>query len=115
MEYGAYKIIHVVSIVLFFSIYGMAASRGSVKKIETIVTGILLVLILVGGFGLMARLGIPHGDWPLWIKAKFAIWFIIGATGHLVLKRFPQFAMKYFWISVGLLTLASYMANYKIN
>ena len=86
------------------------------KKSETILTGILLLLILVGGFGLIKYIGIAHGvSWPLWIKLKLVIWTIIGITSHMAMKRFPQFAMKIFWFYVGLLTIASYLANYKIG
>jgi len=111
-----YKIIHIVSIVLFFALYGIAANRAVLKKSDKILTGIILVLIMVAGMGLLKYIGISHGAaWPIWIKLKFGIWFLIAATSHLVLKRFPQFAMKVFWFYVGLLTLASYLANYKIQ
>ena len=75
---------------------------------------LLLLLIITGGMGLGARTGVLKGSWPLWINIKMGIWVIVGVSGHMVLKRFPQFAMKYFWGMVGLLTLASYAANYKI-
>lgn len=116
MSYQVYKIIHIVGIVLFFSLYAVAAYRGQAKKSEKIITGVLLVIILVAGMGLVARLGIPHGQpWPMWLKAKLGIWIVLGSLSHLVLKRFPGFAVKFFWIAVGLLTLASYLANYKVG
>lgn len=115
MDYGVYKIIHIVSIVLFFAFYyGIATKKGKANKIEVIFTGILLVLILVGGFGLMARLGIPHGQWPLWIKLKFGIWFLVGILSHMIWKRFPHLSQKTFWVCVGLLTFAAYVVNYKM-
>ncbi len=118
MSYEIYKIMHIVSIVLFFAIYGMAAVK-AVKneniKFEKIVTGVLLLLLITSGMGLGARLGVMKGGWPLWLQIKLGIWFVIGASGHMVLKRFPHFAMKFFWIMIGLLVLASYMANYKIG
>jgi uncharacterized membrane protein SirB2 len=111
-----YKIIHIVSIVLFFAFYGISANRAQIKKSDKILTGVLLILILVAGFGLLKYIGISHGTaWPLWIKLKLTIFLIIGATAHMSLKRFPQYAMKIFWFYVGLLTLASYLANYKIQ
>lgn len=117
ISYQIYKILHVVSIVMFFALYAAAAvkaQRGEKFKLETILTGVCLVIILIAGMGLVARIGIPHGEsWPIWLKAKLGIWIVIGVSGHMILKRFSQFAMKYFWASSVLLVLASYLANYK--
>lgn len=114
MSYAFYKIIHVVSIVLFFSLYMSATIKKENIKKEVILTGIALVFILVSGFGLIARIGIAHGaGWPLWLKFKVAIWAFVGMFGHIVLKRFPQFSPKAFWILFGVLGLASFLANYK--
>ena len=37
-------------------------------KFEKMLTGIFLLLIMVGGMGLGARLGVLKGGWPLWIN-----------------------------------------------
>jgi uncharacterized membrane protein SirB2 len=111
-----YKIIHVVSIVLFFSTYAAAVVKPGSIKFEKILSGVAILLILVSGFGLLARLNVPMGAaWPLWVKVKLSIWIFIGALGHMVLKRFPKAAGKFLWASIGLLVVASYMANYKIT
>jgi len=108
--------IHIISIVLFFSLYAAAAYQGKSALRDKILTGVFLIFILVAGMGLVARIGIPHGaGWPLWLKLKLAIWVIIGSSGHMILKRFPQHAVKAFWVSIGLLTISSYLANYKIG
>lgn len=115
MSYAFYKIFHVVSIVLFFGLYMSAVRKNEKMKFEVIGTGVALVLILVSGFGLIAKIGITHGaGWPLWLKAKFGIWLVIGMFGHVVLKRFSAFKAKFFWGAFALLVLASYLANYKI-
>jgi uncharacterized membrane protein SirB2 len=116
MSYQVYKMIHIVSIVLFFSAYAVATVKQGSIKLEKILTGIALVLIFVSGMGLIARLGIPHGQpWPLWIHIKLAIWVIIGMSGHIILKRWPKAAAQFFWIAIGMLVMASYMANYKLT
>jgi len=118
MSYSVYKIMHVVSIVIFFSLYGMAcvkAQKNTDHKLEKILTGVLLLIIIASGMGLGARLGVLKGGFPFWVNVKMAIWFIIGIGGTIVLKRIPHNAIKFFWFSVGLLILASYMANYKLG
>lgn len=116
MSYAFYKIIHVVSIVLFFALYMSAVRKeGSIKK-EVIFTGVALMLILVSGMGLIAKIGIAHGAaWPLWLKLKLTIWAGIGLVGHTILKRFSQFKLQFFWTAFVLLICASYLANYKIG
>ncbi|MCO4756319.1 MAG: hypothetical protein KC478_17700 [Bacteriovoracaceae bacterium] len=117
MSYQVYKMIHVVSIVLFFALYMSASVKDSknIKK-EVIFSGIILMVILVSGFGLIARLGMAHGAaWPLWLKLKLAIWTVIGLVGHTILKRFAAHRLKFFWIAFVLLICASYLANYKIG
>lgn len=115
MSYGFYKIIHIASIVLFFALYMSAVAKKSEKiKLETILTGICLILILVSGMGLVARIGIPHNvSWPMWLTSKVGIWFIIGMFGHVVLKRFKQHAAKFFYFAFVLLILAVYLVNFK--
>lgn len=116
MPYQIYKMIHIVAIVLFFSGYAAAVVKKESIKLEKILTGIALVVIFVSGMGLIARLGIPHGaPWPMWIKIKLGIWTVIGAGGHVILKRAPKFAAYFFWFSIALLVSASYLANYKIG
>lgn len=115
MTYAFYKVIHIVSIVLFFVLYMSASlkSKQSIKK-EIIFTGVALLLILVSGFGLVAKIGIAHGSsWPYWIMLKLMIWAVIGMSGHIVLKRYFEKSGKVFWIFMLLLLLASYLANYK--
>lgn len=116
MSYQFYKILHISCIVIFFSTFAMSAVRAKKHKPTIIINGIALVLILVSGFGLIARIGISHGSgWPLWLNLKVAIWLVVGSIGHVAMKRFPQHLPKVFWGSIGLLVAASYLANYKIG
>ncbi|MAX66509.1 MAG: hypothetical protein QF441_06300 [Bacteriovoracaceae bacterium] len=112
MSYQFYKMLHVISIVVFFSLYAVAAYGAGNNKKNKIITGIMLLVILVGGMGLK-KFAAP-GEWPLWLNIKMVIWLIVGVFGHVIVKRFPEYAVKSFWISIGLLTLASYLANYKL-
>lgn len=115
MSYGFYKIIHLFSIVLFFTFFAFAVERGQKLKKSVIVTGVALVLLLVSGFGLVARIGIAHGSgWPLWLYGKLAIWLVLGVGAHVAMKRFAAHLTKVYWVGMILLVVAAYLANYKI-
>lgn len=113
MSYEVYNIIHLTSIMILFTSLAITFF-GLNSKLIKIFTGIATLFTLVGGMGLMARLGIGHTEgWPMWIKVKMAIWFIIGIGGAIVARRFPKFGRPAYFISLVLFIIAAGAATYK--
>lgn len=120
ISYEVYKIIHLLGIMfLFGSIGGLcmasmwvnSQNSGSGRKLAAITHGIALIIILVAGFGLLARIGIM-GEWPLWVWLKLVIWVILGGVVVLI-KRMPNAAGLLFLIIPLLGAVAAFLAIYK--
>jgi hypothetical protein len=120
--YQFYNVVHIVGIVLVMSALGGTAlhalnggtrqnnrARGLVAGLHG--TGVLL--ILVGGFGMLARLGFRHGAmFPGWLWVKLAVWVTVAALLFIPYRR-PALARP-IYLSLPLLGgLAAYMAIYK--
>jgi len=52
--------------------------------------GIAAILIPLGGFGMLARLGIVQGGLPGWIYVKLLIWLVLAAA-IVIPHRRPQY------------------------
>lgn len=122
ISYETYKVVHLLGVLLlFFSLGGVAlhalnggTRQGNVgRKLVAALHGAGTLVILVGGFGMLARLEIMHGlALPGWIWAKVTIWLILGGLVYLPYRK-PQFARPAF-VAVPLLgALAAYFAIYK--
>lgn len=123
MSYPVYKVLHLLGILTVFTALGGAAvlalreKSGTdaaedrpVRKVLMMLHGVGLVVIVVAGFGLMARKGIGHGgDLPAWIYGKAAIWLALGAAVGFIRRS----SGKALWwvVALPLLgTLAAWLA-----
>lgn len=82
------------------------------RKPIAITHGIGLLLSLVGGFGLLARLGIVHGGLPGWVMAKLGIWILFAVLIGVVSRKSSW--AKLVWPSIIVLgAAAAYLAGHK--
>lgn len=117
MNPSLYKVLHILGVLLAFAALGGAMLRALAgtpadapgRKLASITHGVALLLILVSGFGMLAKLG--YG-FPLWVWLKIVIWLVVGAALALV-RRLPAQA-GWFWLALPLLgTAAAWLAVYK--
>ncbi len=121
IPYTAYKVVHLFGMFMLFSVLGgiaLHAMNGGTKrdnvgrKLVAVLHGVSLLVILIGGFGMLARLGIVQGGLPGWVIAKLAIWFALPFLGMVPYRR-PATAK---WVLVALPVvggLAAWIAIYK--
>ena len=121
MPYPIYKLIHLLGIFTVLVILAAACMhtvRGGTRelnphrKLMGAAHGIASFLILLGGFGMLARLGIVQGGLPSWIIAKLFIWTLVSGAIALV-YRGPGMARALLIALPILATLAGYLALYK--
>ena len=117
MSYEVYKVMHLLGVFLVLGgltgYLGFYVNGGTTEQLKfrfqlALTHGLGMVLSLVGGFGLLARLGMT-GGLPNWAIAKLVIWLIFGAL-MVPTKRKPSLA-KVLWLFVPLLgAVAAYLA-----
>lgn len=114
MSYEIYKILHVNALFLTLCAVGMIFANSDYvqKKVFKIIVHTISLLIFVAGMGLIARIGIKHGEgFPSWIIVKMVAWFIF--TMALVLGfKVKDKTSKIICVAVSLICafIASYAA-----
>ncbi len=114
ISYEIYKTLHLFSVIFFIATLALQIYLNQKHKKIAIYSGILSFLVLLGGFGLLARIGISHREgWPLWAVLKLVIWLILAIGFPITLKRKPSLVSK-LWVPLSLLVLAAvYSAVFK--
>jgi sulfite exporter TauE/SafE len=113
MSYEFYNIVHVIGVLFLFTALGaLAATAGSssvpLRRLAAIAHGVAVVVILVAGFGLLARLG-HFGDVPAWAYGKMGLWALL-AVAVIPLKRKPEWAPA-LWLLIPVIgSLAVWLA-----
>jgi hypothetical protein len=122
LSHTTYKVVHLLGILLLVcgigGLWALAAAatepaRQKARRLLLATHGVALVLILVAGFGMMARLGIS-GAWPAWIWIKLAIWLLLAAV-PVLLRRVEGASSALFFLGPLLAAIAAWAALFHIG
>lgn len=116
MPYEFYKVVHfagiftmLIGITLLIS-WSLEKTSSVLRKWGFILHGTGLLIILVSGFGLAARLGLVQGL-PGWIYAKLGIWILFG--GFIAIIKRTNLGLKSSLIALALAVTSAYLAGNK--
>jgi uncharacterized membrane protein len=117
MSHSIYLILHLIGLAMTVQAVGMAivsASRSaangadsSAKRSIAMFHGIGLFLLILGGFGMLARLAIPF-PFPGWVWVKLLVWLTFGASTVMIRKR-PETSAMWMVLAVVLVAIAAIM------
>ena len=80
-----YHILHLLGLIfVFIGFGGLLSSEGAKKAMKW--HGIGLVISLVSGFGMLAKLGLMSAM-PKWVWIKIALWLVLGFLPVLAKRR----------------------------
>jgi hypothetical protein len=119
IPFEVYKILHLFGIALLLLGLGIVLGAfaltpkvsAKVKIVGFSAHGLGLLLILTGGFGMAARMGLASGL-PLWIYGKLGVWAFMAVAISLV-KRKAQSSFVLVGLLASLVAVATWLAIYK--
>jgi hypothetical protein len=118
MSYEFYRLIHFLGLFMVFSALGgqfvAAMNSGDAKARPgrtwiAIFHGLGLVLALVAGFGMLAKLQIPMGGW---VMVKLVAWLVLGGMGAIAARK-RSLSGVLWGITIALGLLGAYLAKTK--
>lgn len=111
MNLSVYYFLHVVSAILLAGgVFYAVAAPAETRKRTLILTGIAALVMLFGGFGLLARV---HGNhFYAWVIVKIACWAGLSALAGLAYRRREKAGL---WAAIGIVcvVLGVAMAYFK--
>jgi hypothetical protein len=119
IPFEVYKILHLFGIALLLLGLGVVLGAfaltpkvsGKIKIVGFASHGLGLLLILTGGFGMAARMGLVNGL-PLWIYGKLAVWAFMAVAISLV-KRKAQSSFVLVGLIASFVAVATWLAIFK--
>jgi len=117
MSYPLYKVLHLVGTFLLFAGAGglvllrLQESAGEkARKLAGMTHGLALIVILIAGFGALAKTGASLT--APWVLGKLVIWLILALLPVLI-RKLPGQAKLLWWLLPLLGAVAAYLAIYK--
>ena len=117
MDALSYKALHVLGLFLVFTglgglmiqaLTGTGDNRAA-RRLVGIAHGVGLLIVLVSGFGGLAKLQVGL---PVWVWLKVAVWIVIGGV-IVVIRRQPKLVGALWWVLPLLGAFAGYLAIFK--
>lgn len=121
MTLETYKLLHIVAALATFAALGglaLSVANGATKQTNTtrkliaMTHGIGTFLILLGGFGALAKLTTPHSALPGWVIVKLVVWLVVAGLVAIPYRK-PAAARAVFWALPVLGVVAVAMALWK--
>ena len=105
-----YKVLHIMGLSLVITALSIRMFAGAgMKKATGIAHGVGMLIVLTGGFGMIARLGLD--GFPGWVWVKLLLWVVLGAALALINRKKSPAGI---WAGlVIIMTLGAYLALYK--
>lgn len=107
-----YRVLHLVGILMTMVAIGslVAAAREgtpskSARRFGSMLHGIGLLVVLVAGFGLIAKLDYKFEGWVI---GKLVIWFVLGGITAVIMKA-PRLATLCALVTIALGSAAGYL------
>lgn len=91
MPIYVYHIAHILGLACLFLGFGAMQSAGEIKP-GMKWHGIALVIMLITGFGMLAKLGI-FASMPVWVIIKIAMWLLLGVLPTLAKRKVLPFGL----------------------
>lgn len=121
MPYEFYKVMHIFGLILAIGGIGAIALHALIsaekkfplKRPIMIFHGVGVFLMLVSGFGLMAKIGMMGSGWPAWIIIKLFVWVFILGMGPTIALRAPKARCWFWWAFPIAISIAIIAAVYK--
>jgi len=107
-----YYFLHVTGVMLLlgFTFKAFAAPQPEHKSKTMMMTGIFSLVVLIAGFGLLAKLG--HSFASGWVIVKLVAWLGIAGLSGMAYRK-PEKAGTYSLIAIVLVAAAVYAVYFK--
>lgn len=116
MSLAFYNVLHIIGIIMLFMGIGGAVVRSSLtqnspslEKFVLLNHGIGLFIILLAGFGQLAKIGMQFTGW---VVVKIILWLLLGSL-IMFIKKKPELKTIWWYGALIMGGFAAYLGIYK--